>query len=134
MSMLCTNNYEEISARLLDLSPALVTVAMPLKAPVKHTTIHKQLIELNEIHNTLLLLIAGELLHWHLNIKIPSPTTLPSVCTFSEFVTERDRLFDAISKYDDLYLHLVHVRKSYEEDWVYKKMLNYIKNPLRTRE
>ncbi len=118
--MLYTNNYEEISARLLDLSPILITATIPPKASVKHTTIHKQLIELNDIHNTLLLLIAEELPHWHLTIKIPSPTALPSIYTFTEFVTERDRLFAAITEYNDLYLHLVHVRKSHEEDWSIK--------------
>lgn len=120
MSMLCTNNYEEISASLLDLSPTLKTATVHPEAFVKHTTIHNQLIELNNVHNSLLLLITEELLNWHLNIKIPSPTGLPSIYTLKEFVTERDRLFDAISEYDDLYLHLVHARKSHEEDWPIK--------------
>lgn len=116
MSLLCSNNYEEISTKFLDLFPTLVTVVMHTQAPVKHTTTLKQLIELNNIYNTLLLLIAGELLHGHLNIKIPSPNTLPSIRIFREFVIERDKLFDAFSEYNNLYLYLVHARKSHEED------------------
>ncbi|MDP3560382.1 MAG: hypothetical protein Q8R79_08575 [Legionellaceae bacterium] len=75
---------------------------------------------LNEIYNALLLLIHEELPYWRLNLTIPSATILPPIYSFTEFVSERNRLFDSISEFDDLYLHLVHARKSHEENWAIK--------------
>ena len=120
MSAPCIINYEEISTRLLALSPTLTTVTLHPSASVRHTTIHKQLLELNEIHNALILLTIGELPYWRLNVKMPLPTILPSIHTFTEFVSERNRLFAAISEFDNLYRHLVHARKSHEENWAVK--------------